>query len=245
MAMEQQQPLEDFRVAAVSANIPKFWKADVENWFVFTEIQFNEARITTEATKFSKTVSALDDTVIRSLDLAMLQKSDEPYTQLKRKLIHRYAVSSETKLTTLLAGVSLADQRPTEFLERLRNLAGGNATELMLRAMFMQQMPTSVRRVLLACKEELDELAKIADTIIETCGAEIAAVHSDQRVESGKTYSSGERSQFRGRGRGRTSGRGTHNARTGHVCYFHNTYGSKAQKCDMESCLLRHLLKEN
>ena len=250
---EQPAPASESQLAAISFQPPRFWKADPKNWFELVEIQFTAAKITSETTQLVRVVSSLDETVLQGLDIASLRQDKAPYSALKKDLVARFAVSTEAKLATLLAGIQLADRRPTEFLRQIRSLAGSDATDAMLRAVFTQQMPTTVRQILASSTAPLNELAILADKILDVSSAnEVAAIQ--QQYEPKHQHVPRSQSQSRGRGRGRGNGRSHGDSRqrsksrnrTGdHVCYYHVTFGAKARKCDLDNCLLKHLLTKS
>lgn len=73
------------------------------------------------------------------------------------------------------------DEKPSNFLQRLRNLAGGQCSDAVLRTLFMEQLPGNVRSIL-AINEvtDISKLALQADKITEMSRGSVAQINSDR-----------------------------------------------------------------
>lgn len=162
--MENQHQL----VSKVSVKIPPFWKKNVEIWFLQVESQFSISSIKSEVTKFHYIVASLDSEIAESIsDLLCKPLSQQPYKDLKSRLITQFANSDQTKLK-LLQELELGDSKPSAFLQRMRTLSGDNISDTYLKTMFIQRMPTQYRPMLAANYGlSIDDLAKIADQTLE------------------------------------------------------------------------------
>ncbi|GBP69252.1 hypothetical protein EVAR_56796_1 [Eumeta japonica] len=76
---------------------------------------------------------------------------------------------SETRqLQKLLSELKLGDQRPSQLLRRMRDLARTKIPDDTLRVMWTEHLSTAVRAVLaVSDTKDLDNLAAVADKIIE------------------------------------------------------------------------------
>ena len=168
-------------VSAMSLKLPPFWPSDPDLWFAQVEAQFSTRGITVEKTKYDYIVSALaPDTATMVRELILSPPTDNPYTTLKQTLIKRTGGSNQQKMQRLLNDVELGDQKPSQMLRRMRQLWSGDASEALLREIFLQRLPTNVRMVLASSDpgNTLDTLAEIADRVLEVSGPSVAAVHT-------------------------------------------------------------------
>jgi hypothetical protein len=157
------------QVAAVSFKAPSFWTTNATAWFIRLEAAFatHQPAITNDLTKFHHVVQLLDSESSRRV-LAVLENPpvSDKYTALKNALLSAYEATQFQKDTALLSLNGLGGRRPTELLQHMRSLNKDPAT--LFKALFLQQLPPEVRRILAqAPGSSLDELAKIADGIIE------------------------------------------------------------------------------
>jgi hypothetical protein len=81
-------------VNTVSVKLPDFWVSDPDMWFFQAEAAFRSARITASRTKFDHVVMRLPEHVsvaLRSFFLDVDEHDDDPYEQLKEKLVNSYS----------------------------------------------------------------------------------------------------------------------------------------------------------
>ena len=91
------------------------------------------------------------------------------YQPLKTALLQHHAPSEDENLECLLHQTRLtSDITPPQLLARMRSLIGeDHAPERLLRKLFLDQLPASVRRIIAAHpRTDLDELAATADRIV-------------------------------------------------------------------------------
>ncbi len=171
-------------VSAVSIKLPPFWPADPEIWFAQVEAQFTTRHITAERTKYDYIISSLSpETATEVRDLVLVPPPDTPYTTLKAELIKRTAGSNQQKLQKLLHDVDLGDRKPSQLLRRMRQLWSDRPDDLFLRELFLQRLPSNVRMVLapLGVGVPVDQLAEMADRIVDVATPTMAAVHAPLR----------------------------------------------------------------
>ncbi|GFW80494.1 retrovirus-related Pol polyprotein from transposon opus [Trichonephila clavipes] len=76
-----------------------------------------------------------------------------------------HSESEDSKIRTLLQGLELGDQRPSQLLTRMRSLAGDNVGEPILKSLWLGRLPNGTQIILAALNENLDQLATVADKI--------------------------------------------------------------------------------
>lgn len=243
------------QVAHVAVKPPPFWKCNPTLWFVRLEAQFSLAGITSEITKFNHVVAALDADILTSVtDLLMNPPKASPYEALKKRLIDSHSESETSKIRTLLQGLELGDQRPSQLLARMQALAGTSVGEPLLKSLWLGRLPHNIQSILAALDQEVAELAKIADkiheftphSIISAATSENVSEMSELRAQISQlskqvsdltyvvnkrtpnTYRPGYRSRQRSRSRDRF--RRYKESQNG-VCFYHTNFGDKAKKC--------------
>ncbi|KYM93622.1 hypothetical protein ALC62_15779 [Cyphomyrmex costatus] len=140
---QQEQTLADVLVpsasieAATYAKIPPFWKENPALWFAQIEAAFNISRITSDDTKYRYVILHLDNTSLPFVsDIISNPPPTERYQALKDRIIRSFDETGESKLRKLIRGNELGDDKPSNFLQRLRNLAGGQCNDSILRTLF-------------------------------------------------------------------------------------------------------------
>ncbi|GBO30382.1 hypothetical protein AVEN_183337-1 [Araneus ventricosus] len=249
---------DDATIARVGVKLPSFWKANPALWFVQLEAQFALAGITVDDTKFNHVISAVDSEILNSVSDIILRPPDiDKYTILKKRLIELHSESEASKIRTLLQGLELGDQRPSQLLTRMRALAGDTVGEPLLKSLWMGRLPNSTQTILAALSEDLAGLATVADKISDlTNHSNINAVHvtpstSDARVTKleqqvtqlttlvgelsstiRQTRSRSRDRQFNyGRSRSRDRFRKYKESSSG-ICFYHTNFGKNARKCN-------------
>ena len=92
------------------------------------------------------------------------------YIKAKSVLLQHFAPSSDDKLERLLNGSRLSDRTsPFRLLAEMRSLLGERGSQdRLLRKLFLDRLPTGARRTIVSHPvEDLDQLAKIADRVME------------------------------------------------------------------------------
>ena len=170
---QQDQPVPQPRIAAVSLKLPPFWPADPAVWFLQVEAQFTLKGIVQQRTKFDHVIAVLAPEVATEVrDIILNPPGDTPYDLLKAALIKRTEASEQRKLQQLLTAEELGDRKPSQLLRRMQQLlgdAGPPPEGAFVRQLFLQRMPPSVRMVLASASTTLTllQLAEMADRILE------------------------------------------------------------------------------
>ena len=161
---------ENANIAAMGImKLPQFLPSDPELWFTQVDGLLHVNRITSDASMYYTVITALDADTLRQIsDVAKNPPESAKYEKLKKELIARFSESKEKQITKLLTGIDLGNKKPSHLLREMRDLAGTDISDGALTTIFMQRMPSNVRCILSSCKkEELDNLAEIADRIID------------------------------------------------------------------------------
>lgn len=180
--MENTDPSEDTikvdetQVVATLATVKlptPFWRSNPRRYFTVAEMKFELHRITSDNSKFRHIATNLDPDL---LDIVGNIIDNPPatgrYEALKEKLISALSESSEARIRRLLRGQPLGDEKPTVFLQRIRNLIGSDcnqpAVSHILRSLFLEQMPDAVKTVLAAnTTDDIDALALQANSVLD------------------------------------------------------------------------------
>ncbi|XP_018375211.1 PREDICTED: uncharacterized protein LOC108768977 [Trachymyrmex cornetzi] len=149
--------------------LPTFWKNRPTLWFVQLESQFNTYRVRSDEIKYNAVIRHLDEpTMVTVTDILENPPATDKYKQLKEALIARFTDSKEKQMRTLLMGIELGDKKPSQLLREMKTLAGENATEGLLRTLWLQRMPARIHEMLLIFDSAtLDKLAECADKLNE------------------------------------------------------------------------------
>ena len=233
--------------ATVSVKLPPFWPSDPEIWFAQVEATFTTRRITSEKTRFDYVIASLSPEVATEIrDLILKPPETTPYKVLKEQLIRRTAASEQRRLQQLFNAEELGDRKPTQLLRQMQQLLGDRASVTFLRELFLQRLPPNVRMVL-ASTTTLEEIAELADKVVEVAAPTVAATSAPPfpellteieqlRAEVQKLQTSvrslSRQSQGQSRGRSHSRSRHASPAPTDQpTCWYHQKYGTNARKC--------------
>ena len=104
-----------------------------------------------------------------------------PYSFLKAVLVEIFGQTEEHQLDQLLHVCDLGDRKPTELLAEMRKLLGAKGSPDLLKKLFMNRLPSNVRRVLGAGPvDNLVDVARRVDRVV----AEDRLLTSDPRFVS-------------------------------------------------------------
>ncbi|XP_018393396.1 PREDICTED: uncharacterized protein LOC108772374 [Cyphomyrmex costatus] len=165
MAEEALGQISSYRVP----KIPPFWAKDLEIWFATVEASFHIAKITDDTTKFHIILANADTAILPHIkDLILNPPASGKYDTLKERVLNVFSISQGAKLRQLLKGQVLGEKKPSHLLQEL-NLAEDNATDSIIKTLFIEQLPESYRTILATIEEpDLSKLASIADRIAES-----------------------------------------------------------------------------
>lgn len=233
-------------VHRVSIKIPPFWNERPEVWFFQVEAQFSIAGITSEETKFNYLVAQLEPKYVDSVWDIVTGTSKKKYTDAKERLLALFQDSEANRLKKLVTGIEMGDMKPSLFLQKLRTVATKDISENLLKTLWLEKLPDSMKNIILVSDAELSKLAEMADKIADMnpqrsiCAAtapnlelmdriamleqQIATLTVQHRHRRAERQPS--RSRSRSRSRRRFNPKGSY-------CFYHFKFGDK---CYPEKC---------
>lgn len=229
-----------------SMKLPPFWAERPELWFAQIEAMFVMHRITSDMSKFNYIIANLDTKVLQYIpDAVTNPPADDKYSYLKNKMIECFAESGQTKIQKLLSELHLGDKKPSQLLSMQKELAGSTVNQDFLKTLWLRQLHISVQTILTVSSGGVDDLAKLADKIMEVNnGSNIATTPAEQPNTTIQTleakiddltkrinqlqHKSRSRSNSRVRFRARSS---TPAKKVYDHCWYHFKFGEKANKC--------------
>ncbi|GBL97553.1 Retrovirus-related Pol polyprotein from transposon 297, partial [Araneus ventricosus] len=230
-------------IARVAFKPPPLWRNNVELWFSQIESQFLISGISQEETKFHHVVAVLEEDMSYVSDLVRCKPNDDPYTQLKNRLITQLADSESVRLRNLLSDMQLGDKKPSQLLHEMQDLSLGKIEESVMRMLWFQRLPLTTQQILSASTDKLASLALAADKIAEVSGVRTCVnsveVESARlnRLEAQISELTSALQQFQSNYK-RLRNASPHrryrtrfSSRNGSFCWYHSKFGKKAHKC--------------
>lgn len=247
----------------VAYRVPKispFWRNDPETWFIQIEASFRVVNITVERTKADYLTASIDAELLAHVsDLLRADPPlEDPYQQLKDRILATFTTSPEARLRQLLKGQVLGDQKPSHLLNHMKNLNRVQCSNAVLRALFIELLPDTHKAILVTANElDLQKLAEIADKLTDLNGpstnlAVIAPAKKPMHHKADATSNIEEKldkltKQFRSLSndmakirRDRSSSRNRYKKQSNKAnktdkqsgyCFIHRKYGNKATSC--------------
>ncbi|KAL0860796.1 hypothetical protein ABMA27_009340 [Loxostege sticticalis] len=241
----------------VSSRVPDFWADQPRLWFVQFEAVVDNQKLGDHA-KQNLVVTKLSKSAIQQVsDLVISPPATNKYQALKTRLLQVFEESETRQFQKLLDEMELGNQKPSQLLRRMKDLARNKIPDATLQIMWNRHLPPAVQAVLAATEvTDLDRLAEVADKVTEaTRPTEIAAVTDCSGGNDLASQLAKLRVEIAELRRGRPAQRG---ARTGPrsssrqsksrpregsmsrkdprwLCFYHFRYGVKASKC-VEPC---------
>ncbi|GBN24074.1 Transposon Ty3-G Gag-Pol polyprotein [Araneus ventricosus] len=237
----------------VSVKIPPFWIDKPEIWFYQVEAQFKISGITAEETKFNYLISQLDPKFVENVWDIIRSDSQTKYTDSKTRLLNLFKESENARIQRLITGIDLCDLKPSQLLQKLRSVATSDVSENLIKTLWLERLPDSIKNILIVSKEDTDSLAIMADKICDMSPkTEIYSTtyeHNSSNelldrvknleqqisalcIRTGARPRTRNNNYFRNRSRSRSNRRHDFN-RKGKLCFFHFRFGTK---CFPEKC---------
>lgn len=155
-------------VQRVAVKLPPFWPTDAEIWFQQVEAQFQLGGILMDATKFYTLLTAVDTKILAQVNDAVLNPpAANKYDNLKKAMLEQFAISDQKKIKTLLEEIHLGDKKPSGLLNEMRILGGTKVGDELLKQMWLQRLPSQIRMIVSTSGEDLANVAKMADKLME------------------------------------------------------------------------------
>ena len=245
----------DSKAAVVKGSmlkLPPYWSNDPSTWFSQVEAQFHLHNIKSQKDKYYTVVAQLpQDAASQMRDMINKMPDDEPYQTFKEALITRTAESAAQRISKALDKSQIGDCRPSQVLRTLeRQLEGLHMEDTLLRQVFLQKLPTTIRTIVAAQSDtmKLSELSDLADRIHDNLPENVinsaTSSSNDSKLEermsrlekmmvnlAQNNRNVRRKSPFQ---RQRSHSKGSFNPQ-GKFCYYHWRYGKDARKCN-EGC---------
>lgn len=236
---------------SVQARLSDFWPAYPRLWFTHFEAVMGPQKQGDEV-RYQAAIARLGlDALQQISDIVANPPAENKYEAIKSRLISAYEESETRKLQKLMEEMELGDQKPSQLLRKMRELAVNKISDDTLRMMWSKLLPPSVRAVLsISDSPDLDKLSRVADTVMDSVTprnqvAQISSANSAnemfllrQKLEEISLELAELKHQGRSRGRsqGRSQSRNRYRQRSvspngSWMCYYHRRFGAKSTRC--------------
>lgn len=242
----------DLAAVSLSSKIPDFWSDQPRVWFIRTEAILAPQKMGDES-KFNIVVSKLGKDVIQQVtDLLVDPPATNKYDALRSRLLIIYEESENRQIQKLIGEMELGDQKPSQLLRRMKDLARSKIPDETLRILWQGHLPSAARAVLTVSEiKDMDKLADIADRIIESTRpaqvssvaqasvsnnkilAEIAKINARlNNLDRGRSNQRASYENQRSASRPRSpSAQGRSPKSPDWLCFYHFRYRTRANKC--------------
>jgi hypothetical protein len=237
-----------------TVNLPPFWSENVAAWFGLAEARFRQKRIYDEWDRYDAVVSSLSQDNIRLvLDIVASPPEDDPYTELKGRLLASHVLTDYQRIERLMAMDALGSRKPSQLLAHMLEICpSGEQRSKFFAFLFLHRLPQELR-IMLGEDDHQDVhvLAAKADRLWALHGhrmhGEVAAVAAAQPSPSLNAVrgNPGNKRGAQGRGRGRdrsnlppksaaasTTAPAALARDSAGLCFFHWHFGEQANKCE-------------
>ncbi|UYV79078.1 hypothetical protein LAZ67_17001042 [Cordylochernes scorpioides] len=244
----ENKPSDTSEICKVSVKIPPFLVEKPEIWFFQVEAQFKIGGIIQEDTKFNYLISQLEPKYIENIWEIINSKSDNKFSECKSRLLELFRESEGLRIKKLIPGIELGDMKPSQLLQKLRSLATPDISDNLIKTLWLDKLPTSIKNIFIVSDEDMSKLAIMADKINEINSskeiyeAEVPSSSTDlliakledleRQVSELRLDRSRSRSKNRTQSRPRSNSQRSFDPR-GRYCYYHFCYGSNClqNKC--------------
>lgn len=176
--IQPQIPITMNTTDSVRVPFPNFKSDDIESWFRRLEYWFEFSKVQSEQAKFTLIASQIDDSTVSNLEEILNPHNETPYTIVKAKIISIFQATTSSKINKLLSGCQLGDLKPSQLLAEMKRI-GGNVGDDILRNLWSKRLPLHLQPVIAAATHSnLNELAVIADAVIDAVGSNINHISS-------------------------------------------------------------------
>lgn len=155
----------------MSVNAIPTYGGDVRLWFSQMEAFFTLSEIQSEEKKLQVLFASMPFPLAAIIkDLINDTPPNASFHSIKEELLRRTSQSAETRFRALINEESLDGRTPSQFLRRMKELAGGEITDgPLFRQLFLSRLPNHVRGTLTIFTKTtpLEELAAAADHILD------------------------------------------------------------------------------
>lgn len=236
-------------IAAVRVRVPPFWRVNPKLWFSQIESQFINAGITKDSTKYHTLVGSVESDILNAVShIIESPPPTEMYETLKKALLIEFQESEEKRLQRLLENVCIGDRKPSALLREMRQLSSGKVSDEIMKSLWFQRLPSTIKAILSVSSDSLDKLAEMADKINVQIGDSNINELSNQQLEPSNSRLDQIENQMqnildriealninqRGRSRSQSVRRKSTRSRGNSMsstCWYHSNFGAKATRC--------------
>lgn len=245
-------------VSRIGIKPPVFCQDQPDLYFIQMDSQFAVAGITADQTKYHHVISSLDAKYLLHIsDIIRNPPENGKYDAVKKALIDEFADSGQKKVRKLIKDIELGDLKPSQLLKRMKDLANCKIDDDVLKSLWIERLPESIRLVITIVDDDSSQMALQADKMMEVQQfsgvsavqsknpllAEIEALRKEIAVlKAGNNSKQKENQPNRSRSRSRSKSKVRFP-----FCRYHYRFGDKARKC-VEPCQYKQLTpteKEN
>jgi hypothetical protein len=221
--------------------LPEFWPHAPALWFSRAECMFTLKNITSETIKYCSVVASLPHDVLRQVaDLLDSSRLDQPYTQLKERLMSAHELTPVQRVERVMQMPDIGAQRPSQLLAAMLEWCPrGEETSSFFIASFLRRLPNELR-VLLGHDDftDLKAVSQKADALWQLCPRSdpLAAVAEQEADVPAPLAGVGQRSKDRSAVQGAKKKQAAKKSVV--YCWKHHQFGEKAHSCaDPATCM--------
>lgn len=127
-------------VSRVAVKNAPFFREQPELYFLQIEAQFRNAGITVDQTKYDHVIAQFDPKYLCKVsDFLSVDTNHGKYSELKDRILKEFTDSAQKKLKQLIEGIELGDDKPSQLLKRMKELAGNSLTDEAIKTLFIQR----------------------------------------------------------------------------------------------------------
>ena len=130
-----------------AVKLPPFWVENSAAWFRNADGQFFLNNVNDELVKYYNALNALPESVVNKIaDFVEAELPEDPYTQLRRRLVTVHELSNYQRVDMLAKLPPIGDQKPSELLaEMVRICPRGEEQSVFFIYMFLNRLPRDIR----------------------------------------------------------------------------------------------------
>jgi hypothetical protein len=227
-------------MAGGNLRLPEFWPENPRGWFAMAEAQFTLRRVTSGVDRYCHVLTTLPRSSYRLIShLVEDIPSEESYTVLKEALMQAHQLSDYQRVELLSKVEPLGNRKPSDLLAAMIELCPRQHLDSpFFLYFFLQRLPREIR-VLLAEEDPKDvrRIAEKADRLVALHVPQhhdaVAAVplSSDEEADVAAVKPRRGKKGGKKRGKGGKSGKFAHEDARSTLCWYHATFGEKANTC--------------
>lgn len=199
-------------------------------------------------------VAHLSSTVAQQVkDVISSSFAEGKFEELRKALTTIYAETATEKFEKLISNEPLGDIKPSLALSKIKSLAANTVNEDFIKKLWMKRLPQTIKAVLSASNDPLDNLAKMADSMWEvTDKSSISSIsHGNSlektlqtiqqqlekvskrlnAMESQQHKSRRDATPHRERNRSKSKNGAERDDNTSDLCWYHRKFSERAKQC--------------